>query len=120
MSQPLHSGPHLDPDSLSAFLEGALPEHERQACAAHLAACADCRAVAFLAEEPAPSPILVMPKPAWRRWFAPLPVLGAAAAGILAIAISLRMPRPAPPPPLQVARVEEPRVATTPPLEQPA
>ena len=37
MSEYLQPGLHPDPDSLNAFVEGVLPEHERLQCLAHLA-----------------------------------------------------------------------------------
>src|SRR5690349_637441 len=89
---------HLHPDSLSAFLEGVLPEHERAQCLAHLAECDECREIAFLAQEPPPVPAAVKPVPAWRRWFAPVPVLAAAAAAVILVALYRPRPAPAPPP----------------------
>jgi hypothetical protein len=85
MSEHLHPGLHPDPDSLSAFIEGVLPEHERLQCLAHLAECSSCREVVFLAQEPRPAPAVSNPTPAWRRWFAPVPVLAAAAAVCIAV-----------------------------------
>ncbi len=52
MSEYLQPGLHPDPDSLNAFIEGVLPEHERLQCLAHLAECPACREVVYLAEEP--------------------------------------------------------------------
>ena len=58
MSEHLHPGLHPDADSLNAFIEGVLPEHERLACLAHLADCSRCREIVYLAQEPvAPAPI---------------------------------------------------------------
>jgi hypothetical protein len=85
MSEHLHPGPHLDADSLNAFLEGVLPEHERLRCLAHLADCDRCREVVFVAQEPAPAAAPV-PAPIRRPWFAPIPVLSAAAAACLVVA----------------------------------
>src|SRR5207248_3783314 len=83
-------GAHLDADSLSAFVEGVLPEHERAQCLAHLAECSLCRAVVFQAQEPLPAVVVSTPVAPWRRWFAPVPVLSAAAAAcIVVIAVSL-------------------------------
>src|SRR5947208_14164738 len=84
MSEHLHPGLHPDPDSLSAFIEGVLPEHERLQCLAHLAECSQCREVVYLAQEPTPVPASG-PAPAWRRWFAPVPVLAAAAAACIVV-----------------------------------
>ena len=84
MSEHLHPGLHPDPDSLSAFIEGMLPEHERLQCLAHLAECSQCREVVYLAQEPTPVPA-ADPAPTWRRWFAPVPVLAAAAAACIVV-----------------------------------
>lgn len=85
MSEELHPGLHPEADVLNAFLEGALPEHERAACLAHLADCAHCREVVFLAqeatsaEELAAEPVSVKeaPVPFWGKLLRPLPVLAA-------------------------------------------
>jgi len=83
MSEYLHSGIHPDADSLSAFAEGVLPEHERLACLAHLAECAHCRQIVYLAQdalpEPAPASVANEPVRWWKGWFAPIPALSAAA-----------------------------------------
>jgi hypothetical protein len=95
MSEHLHPGPHPEPDSLSAFAEGVLPEHERSQCLAHLAECSRCREIVFLAQEPLPVPA-PKPAPAWRRWFAPVPILATAAAACLAVVgVSWYLHRPA-------------------------
>jgi len=111
MTQELHPGWHPDPDSLGAFLEGVLPEHERERCLAHFAECAECREAMFLAGGPAAveaTPVAAERDriPAWRRWLAPIPALsGAVAVGALAVAIFLLFFRtPAPQPRHEVAR----------------
>jgi len=43
MSELLQSGHHPDADQLSAFIEQALPMHEREQMLAHLAVCPECR-----------------------------------------------------------------------------
>jgi hypothetical protein len=50
MSELLHHGNHPDADQLNAFVEHVLPEHERLETLAHLADCADCRQIVFLAQ----------------------------------------------------------------------
>jgi hypothetical protein len=82
MSEYLQPGLHPDPDSLNAFIEGVLPEHERKQCLAHLAECLTCREVVYLAEEALESEPLSLPPttakiPAWRRWLTPIPALSA-------------------------------------------
>ena len=71
MSERLHPGVHPDADSLSAFVEGVLPEHERAECLAHLAECSRCREVVFLAQGApvAPAAPALVPTPARQRWF---------------------------------------------------
>ena len=81
MSEQLHPGIHPDADSLSAFVEGVLPEHERAKCLEHLAECSRCRGIVYLSQDP---PVVsAVPKPAptpiRRRWFQPMPLLAAAA-----------------------------------------
>jgi hypothetical protein len=59
---------------LNAFAEGALPAHEREQALAHLAVCADCREIVFLAQ-----PIAPVEAPAesiWKHWFRSAPVFG--------------------------------------------
>ena len=85
MSDHQHLGLHPDPDSLNAFIEGALPEHERLQCLAHLADCPRCREVVFLAQEPAPAPAAAQPVRTRWRWIAPMPVFASAVAFCLLI-----------------------------------
>ncbi len=109
MSEYPQPGLHPDPDTLNAFIEGVLPEHERLACLTHFAGCAACREVVYLAQGPeAPSPEPLAERAAWwKRLLKPIPALGAAAvAGILVLSIALyRMEKPAPSAPVtMVAR----------------
>ena len=74
MSERLQSGLHLDAEMLNAFAEGALPAHEREQALAHLAVCANCREIVFLAQ-----PIAPVEAPAesiWKHWFRSAPVFG--------------------------------------------
>ena len=90
MTEHLHPGPHPDAELVNAFVEGVLPEHERQECLSHFAECSRCREIVFLAQPPAS--VLVPPAvaPVWRRWFAPVPAFSAAlAACTLIVAVSL-------------------------------
>src|SRR5580704_9639251 len=95
MSEFIQPGLHPDPDTLNAFIEGMLPEHERLQCLTHLAECPSCREVVYLAQYPLESdPPPVAPAiekvSFWKRWFTPLPVLSAAtAAGILVLSFAL-------------------------------
>jgi hypothetical protein len=99
---------HPDPDSLNAFIEGVLPEHERAACLAHLAVCAECREVVFLAQEPVSASPVIEKTAWWRGWWTPLPILGAAAlAGALVLSsVFLQKEKPVAPTPQLVARDE--------------
>lgn len=97
MSEHIHPGP----DTLSAFLEGVLPEHERAECLAHLAECPSCREILFQA---APVPV---PIPIRSRMFRATPLLAAAAAlcfALLGIWLYLRF-KTQPPPREQAAEV---------------
>jgi hypothetical protein len=90
MTVQLHPGPHPDADSLSAFLEGVLPEHERLECLAHFAACSQCREAIFLARAEVPAVEEPSWIPVWQRWLKPVPVLsGALAASALAVVMIL-------------------------------
>jgi Carboxypeptidase regulatory-like domain/Putative zinc-finger len=112
MSEPLHPGMHPDADSLNAFIEGVLPEHERLACLAHLADCPRCREIVYLAQEPAaPASIPADPVPFWKGWFGPIPVLAAALVCMLLVSIGVyRL--------IQPKRVEPVLTAVaTPPIE---
>jgi hypothetical protein len=92
MSEELHSGLHPDPDALNAFIEGVLPEHERVGCLAHLAECAQCRDVVFLAGQAADivQPVAAAKAPFWRKLFRPMPVLAVACAAIIVV-VSLQL-----------------------------
>ncbi len=124
MNDNLQPGQHLDADTLGAFAEGALPAHERDAAAEHLAACFQCREVLGLAlppfEELQPLPVVT-----GRRGFAGWRWVWAGAAacagvGLASIAL-LRHPTPAAAP-ATMARVEAPAApaATPPPVPVPA
>jgi hypothetical protein len=89
--QPMPALEHLDADQLSAFVEGALPEHERLAAVAHLAECPHCRQVAFLMRATEPESEVAATSTAaprgWRSWFAVAPLFGAAMAGLVVTAV---------------------------------
>ncbi len=48
---------HLSADALTAFAEHSLPPRERQRVNDHLAQCADCREVIFLASSTVEEPL---------------------------------------------------------------
>jgi len=72
MSELLQSGHHPDADLLSAFVEQALPLHEREEMLTHLAVCPDCREVVALSlpEQliPATPTVVLSPKSWFKRW----------------------------------------------------
>jgi len=95
MRETIHFGhgteKHPDADQMSAFVEHALPAHEREEMLAHLAVCPECRATVRLSqgpaeevEEPAAAPV---EEPKRRPWFAgwvvAWPVAGALAAMVV-------------------------------------
>lgn len=78
------SGHHPDADQLSAFMEQALPAHERERVLAHLAICPDCRETVALSLPHLEAP--PTPKPARNWWFFGWPVFVPAAAALGALA----------------------------------
>lgn len=117
---------HPDADLLSAFAEGALPEHERLACASHLAECADCREIVFLVQADLPDAPALVASPApppfwkqwsrWKRWAVPVSAFSAlAAAAILVISITAaRHPKTSAPQPELMAPIVASNDATAP------
>jgi hypothetical protein len=91
MSEFLHPGHHPDADQLSAFAEHVLPDHERLETLAHLAECADCRQIVFLAQQAqeaeAPLPRALPDRTGWwRNWYNLWPVAAALTCGLLVAA----------------------------------
>ena len=86
------SEPHLDADQLAAFAEGALPAAERALCLQHLAECAHCRDVAFLASAALPQNVSASAQ-ARRFSFVWWPVLSLGAATIAVILIAVVLVR---------------------------
>ncbi len=94
MSQLLQPGQHLDPDQLNAFVEHALPEHERLATLAHISECSHCRQIVFLSQQTQqPITPLAQPTPSWKRWFNSAPAFTVASASLACalIAVSLHL-----------------------------
>jgi len=85
MSEALQFGQHPDADQISAFVEQALPAHEREQILDHLAGCQECRAIVALSlpeiEEPAQRQRVVARKPWWLGWTLAWPVAAAIIAG---------------------------------------
>jgi len=105
---------HLDADQLNAFVEGVLPEHERSAALAHIADCARCRDIVFLAQQaqPVPEPV-AKPAASWRSWLSSSPFLIAATAGlacVLLVTVTVHLHHGVPQSSLTTAKVEAPPV----------
>lgn len=120
MSEQFQPALHPGPDTLSAFLEGALPEHERAECLTHLADCPQCRDVLFLAQAAADTAEPAAPQPFWRKLFRPMPVVAALATALLVMfSIGLyRMIRSAEPH-RQFAATAKPAIEPAPPALEP-
>jgi hypothetical protein len=121
MSTLFQPGQHPDADQLNAFVEHALPLHEQQATLAHLAACADCRAIvyfaqpAFLGAPAQPQPVAA-PRPWFSGWMLAFPA-AAALACLIFLTVHLRNAANAK---NQIAAVNRAQVEQTPPLPSPA
>ena len=90
MSELLHHGNHPDADQLNAFAEQVLPEHERLETLAHLAECADCRQIVFLAQHAQQADDrLLQEVPGrsgwWKNWRVLWPAAAALTCGLLVI-----------------------------------
>jgi hypothetical protein len=87
MSDLLQSGQHPDADQLSAFIDHALPEHEREETLAHLAICPHCRSIVALSMPAAEELPQAHPEPVrspwFSRWIMVLPAGAALAALVL-------------------------------------
>ena len=77
---------HPDADQIGAFVEQALPEHEREQMLDHLAVCAECRAIVALSLPEIEAPAIEVPTPARRPWWAGWAVAWPVAAAVAAIA----------------------------------
>lgn len=85
MSDLLQFGTHPDADQLNAFMEHALPEHQRQITLAHLAVCPDCRAAVALSVRA--TEVGEEREPGRRRWFSGWNLAWAAVPAFAALAI---------------------------------
>jgi len=77
MTERLQPGLHPDAEILNAFAEGALPPQERAHTLTHLAACAHCRQIVFLAQQVAPQPVAATVS-FWRRYRHSITLFGTA------------------------------------------
>ena len=130
-----HHDLHPDSESLSAFAEHQLPEHERQPILAHLATCAQCRQILFLTqdaaeqEQPATaSPILLLqPRKPLANWrYACVALAACAALATLSIVLYPHHPAATPeqakaaaPQQIPAKHVAAPRAEGKEPLSQP-
>jgi hypothetical protein len=122
MSEFLQFG-HPDADQIGAFVERALPAHERERMLGHLAVCPECRTVVALTLPPAEAPA---PPPASERkpWFAGWALAWPAAAAFATLAVIVVYFHqvaiaPNSPAPSQIARVNPPASIAS-PAEAPA
>jgi hypothetical protein len=69
MSETLQFEHHPDADQISAFVEQALPAHEREQMLGHLAACAECRAIVALSLPEVEEPVQPLPAATQKRWW---------------------------------------------------
>jgi Carboxypeptidase regulatory-like domain len=113
MSDVHQLGHHPDADQISAFVEQALPAHERKQMFDHLAVCAECRELVALSlpaiEEPEPvKPVAASARrPWWSGWNLALPaaaVLAGLSAFVLYIHNSASAPNASPQPPMATLR----------------
>ncbi|HTW79105.1 MAG TPA: carboxypeptidase regulatory-like domain-containing protein [Terracidiphilus sp.] len=116
MTTTFKPGHHPDADQLSAFIEQALPAHERAGVLAHLAVCSECRAVVALALPEEETVVQAAHVPARSffsgPWFSNwLVFLPAAAAAVALAAFIFFVHRQAPAPQQQAQIAPAPRAA---------
>jgi hypothetical protein len=87
MSEYLQSGQHPDADQISAFVEHALPTHEREQMFNHLATCPECRAIAALSLPPIEEPAKPLAAPARKPWWSGWTLAWPAAAAVAALTV---------------------------------
>jgi hypothetical protein len=85
MSENFQSGYHPDADQIAAFVEHALPVHEREQMLDHLAGCQECRAIVALSLPEVEEPVKPSPAIARRPWWAGWALAWPAAAAIAAL-----------------------------------
>jgi hypothetical protein len=68
MSENFQSGYHPAADQIAAFVEHALPVHEREQMLDHLAVCQECRAIVALSLPEVEEPAKPLPAPMHRSW----------------------------------------------------
>lgn len=114
MSRQAVMGPHPAADQLNAYAERALTAPEDTLVAGHLATCADCREVVFLANSAVEIPAQpvesaeVERRMGWLRWVMPATAVLALAIGFLVIQRN-DLRRNAPPQAQEAKTIEQPR-----------
>ncbi len=113
MSDRIQFEHHPDADQISAFVEQALPAHEREQMLGHLAVCSECRAVVALSLPLVEAPAQPLPagerKPWWSGWWVAWPASAALAAIVLVVVFLPRGPvAPIAPAPTQMANANPP------------
>lgn len=121
MSDQRHSVTHPDADQLNAFISGALSEEARRDSLAHLAECAECRRIVFLAQAAVPQATAQKSaaKP-WTRWVPAFALAGATVAAVLAAVVWMHSHSATRPMEPQVAVARPPSTAVLPPPQAPA
>ncbi len=120
MNQTAQSGQHPGADQISAFLDQALPAHEREATLAHLAVCPECRAAVTLSQSLAGETATPAHEPSRRPWFSgwrlvwPAAAVTAAALGLVAVFVQRAQIAHRAPARPQVAVVHPPVLASRP------
>jgi hypothetical protein len=87
MSEALQFGQHPDADQICAFVEQALPSHEREQVLDHLAVCPECRAVVALSQPPEEEGAKPLSIPKRRLWWSGWALAWPAAAAFAALAV---------------------------------
>ncbi|MGB9076673.1 MAG: carboxypeptidase regulatory-like domain-containing protein [Terracidiphilus sp.] len=88
--QGFDAGRHPDADQMTAFVEQALPAHEREEMLAHLAVCPECRATVAMAAAPEElAPVESRRRPWFGGWGLAWPA-GAALAALAVFAVYLQ------------------------------
>ncbi len=88
MSELFQSGQHPDADQLSAFIEQALPAHQREETLAHLAICSHCRNIVALSLPPAEELPAPRPEPVRRPWLSGWNLAWPAAVALAALVLA--------------------------------
>jgi hypothetical protein len=87
MNDTLQFGYHPDADQIGAFVEHALPAHEREQILDHLANCPECRSIVALSLPPAEEFTPPLPAPVRRRWWSGWMLASPVAVALAALAL---------------------------------